>query len=214
MSPAGQLARSKTASLAHRVKALQMEVADKPNTSKGAMRAPKTVGSPEGQVVRSKTTCLGKTEHQGNPNKFQVKAPLAELQSESEESNDDWSNQGKAQADIREVNDDVKENEEANDGKALEYKSNREDEAKFALLRHKMDKLDWQMEVEDAPNASKGATRAPKTVGSPAGRVVRSKTTLTGLTNYQGDPNKDQVKAVLLELQSESKESIDDRSNQ
>ena len=86
VSSAGQLARSKTTSLAHQVKALQMDVADAPNASKGATRAPKTVGSPEGRVARSKTTRSGKMDHRGDPNKVQVKAPLAELQSESEES--------------------------------------------------------------------------------------------------------------------------------
>ena len=86
VSSAGQLARSKTTSLAHQVKALQMDVADAPNASKGATRAPKTVGSPEGRVARSKTTRSGKMDHRGDPNKIQVKAPLAELQLESEES--------------------------------------------------------------------------------------------------------------------------------
>jgi hypothetical protein len=67
---------------------------------------------------------------------------------ELEESNDDRSNQGKeaggAQDHIREDKYDVEDNEEADDSKALKSKSDGEEEAELALLRHEMDTLEWR----------------------------------------------------------------------
>ncbi len=109
VSPAGRGARLKTAGLGRRVEASlpthRTELADASYASKGATRAPKPMGSPAEQVVRSKTTQSVRTDHQGNPNEVRGDAPGAEFRLESEESNDDQSNQGKeaggAQDDIR-----------------------------------------------------------------------------------------------------------------
>ena len=83
VSPAGQVARLKTAHLVRRVKASlptrRTELADASDASKGATRASKPMGSPAGQVVRSKTARLVRTDHQSDPNEVQVKAPGAEF---------------------------------------------------------------------------------------------------------------------------------------
>ena len=83
VSPAGQVARSKTASLVRRVKALLpmcwAELAKASEASKGATWALKPMGHAYGQAVRSKTARPGLGDHQGNRNEVQGKAPRAEL---------------------------------------------------------------------------------------------------------------------------------------
>jgi hypothetical protein len=54
--------------------------------------------------------------------------------------------------------------------------------------------------LADALDARKGATRAWKPMGSPAGRVVGSKTTHSVQTDHQGDPNKVQGEAPGTEF--------------
>ena len=55
-------------------------------------------------------------------------------------------------------------------------------------------------ELADASDALKGTTRVPKPMGSPARRVVWSKTTHSVRTDHQGDPNEVQDEASGAEF--------------
>ena len=83
VSPAGQGAWSKTASLVRQATAplptRWAELADASEASKGASRAPKPTERPAEQAVRSKTARPGLGDPQGDWNKVQGKAPRAEL---------------------------------------------------------------------------------------------------------------------------------------
>ena len=83
VSPAGQGARLKTASSVRQATAPLpthwAELADASEALKGASRASKPTEHPAEQAVRSKTTCSGLGDPQGDRNKVQGKAPRAEL---------------------------------------------------------------------------------------------------------------------------------------
>jgi hypothetical protein len=83
VSPAGQGARSKTASLVRCATALlptrRAELADASEASKVASRAPKPTDCPVEQAVRSKTARPGLGDPQGDGNEVQGEAPWAEL---------------------------------------------------------------------------------------------------------------------------------------